>query len=133
MTSFLLFVLFLLTVVLGRVRQLGAWRFSRLIPSMTFFRVALAAGLLSRMLIGLGLQGEIVDWIAVVAKTGLFVALAELALDLIWVVLARLSQGGVAPPRILKDLALVVAAFVTAVAHSSAKSSSSFSVSSGML
>ena len=109
MMSFFLFALFLLTVVLGRLRQLGTWRFSRLIPSMTFFRVALAAGLLSRLVIGLGLQGEIVDWIEVIAKTGLFVALVELALDLIWVVLARLSQG-VAPPRILKDLALVVAA-----------------------
>ena len=112
MTSFFLSALFLLTVVLGRLRQLRTWRFSRLIPSMTFFRVALAAGLLSRIVIGLGLQGEIVDWIEVIAKTGLFVALVELALDLIWVVLARLSQGGVAPPRILKDLALAAAAFV---------------------
>ena len=112
MTSFFLSALFLLTVVLGRLRQLGTWRFSRLIPSMTFFRVALAAGLLSRIVIGLGLQGEIVDWIEVIAKTGLFVALVELALDLIWLVLARLNQGGVAPPRILKDLALVAAAFV---------------------
>lgn len=112
MTSFFLSALFLLTVVLGRLRQLRTWRLSRLIPSMTFFRVALAAGLLSRIVIGLGLQGEIVDWIEVIAKTGLFVALVELALDLIWVVLARLSQGGVAPPRILKDLALVAAAFV---------------------
>ena len=85
MTSFLLCVLFLLTVVLGRLRQLGTWRLSHLIPSMTFFRVALAAGLLNRIVIGLGLQGEIVDWIAVIAKTGLYVALAELALDLIWV------------------------------------------------
>lgn len=117
MTSFLLCVLFLLTVVLGRLRQLGTWRLSHLIPSMTFFRVALAAGLLSRMLIGLGLQGEIVDWIAVIAKTGLFVALAELALDLIWVVLARLSHRGVAPPRILKDLVLVAAAFVVVAAE----------------
>ena len=112
MTSFFLSALFLLTVVLGRLRQLRTWRLSRLIPSMTFFRVALAAGLLSRIVIGLGLQGEIVDWIEVIAKTGLFVALVELALDLIWVVFARLSQGGVAPPRILKDLALVAAAFV---------------------
>mgnify|MGYP001158242774 FL=1 len=117
MTSFFLFALFLLTVVLGRLRQLGTWRFSRLIPSMTFFRVALAAGLLSRLVTGFGLQGEIVDWIAVIAKTGLFVALAELALDLIWVVLARLSHRGVAPPRILKDLVLVAAAFVVVAAE----------------
>ena len=117
MTSFFLFALFLLTVVLGRLRQLGTWRFSRLIPSMTFFRVALAAGLLSRLVTGFGLQGEIVDWIAVIAKTGLFVALAELALDLIWVVLARLSHRGVAPPRILKDLVLVGAAFVVVAAE----------------
>ena len=69
MTFFFLLALLLLTVVLGRLRQLRTRRFSRLIPSMTFFRVALAAALMSRVLIGFGLQGEIVDWIAVVAKT----------------------------------------------------------------
>ncbi len=112
MTIFLFSALLLLTVVLGRLRQLGTWRFSRLIPSMTFFRVALAAAVMSRVLIGFGLQGEIVNWIAVTAKTGLWVALVELALDLVWVVAARLSHRGVAPPRILKDLALVAAAVV---------------------
>ena len=112
MTIFLFSALLLLTVVLGRLRQLGTWRFSRLIPSMTFFRVALAAAVMSRVLIGFGLQGEIVNWIAVTAKTGLWVALVELALDLVWVLAARLSHRGVAPPRILKDLALVAAAVV---------------------
>ena len=117
MTFFFLFALLLLTVVLGRLRQLRTRRFSRLIPSMTFFRVALAAALMSRVLIGFGLQGEIVDWIAVVAKTGLWVALAELALDAIWVVVTRLSHRGVAPPRILKDLALVAAALAVVAAE----------------
>ena len=117
MTFFFLFALLLLTVVLGRLRQLRTSRFSRLIPSMTFFRVALAAALMSRVLIGFGLQGEIVDWIAVVAKTGLWVALAELALDVIWVVVTRLSHRGVAPPRILKDLALVAAALAVVAAE----------------
>ena len=117
MTFFFLFALLLLTVVLGRLRQLRTRRFSRLIPSMTFFRVALAAALMSRVLIGFGLQGEIVDWIAVVAKTGLWVALAELALDVIWVVVTRLSHRGVAPPRILKDLALVAAALAVVAAE----------------
>ena len=117
MTIFFLSVLLLLTVVLGRLRQLRTWRFSRLIPSMTFFRVALAAAVMSRVLIGFGLQGELVDWIAVMAKTGLWVALAELALDVVWVVVARLSHRGVAPPRILKDLALLAAAFVVVAAE----------------
>ena len=117
MTFFFLLALLLLTVVLGRLRQLRTRRFSRLIPSMTFFRVALAAALMSRVLIGFGLQGEIVDWIAVVAKTGLWVALAELALDVIWVVVTRLSHRGVAPPRILKDLALVAAALAVVAAE----------------
>ena len=117
MTIFFLSVLLLLTVVLGRLRQLRTWRFSRLIPSMTFFRVALAAAVMSRVLIGFGLQGELVDWIAVIAKTGLWVALAELALDVVWVVVARLSHRGVAPPRILKDLALLAAAFVVVAAE----------------
>ena len=92
MTIFFFSALLLLTVVLGRLRQIGTWRFSRLIPSMTFFRVALAAAVMSRVLIGFGLQGEIVNWIAVTAKTGLWVALVELALDLVWVVAARLSH-----------------------------------------
>ena len=117
MTIFFLSILLLLTVVLGRLRQLRTWRFSRLIPSMTFFRVALAAAVMSRVLIGFGLQGELVDWIAVMAKTGLWVALAELALDVVWVVVARLSHRGVAPPRILKDLALLAAAFVVVAAE----------------
>ena len=117
MTIFFLSVLLLLTVVLGRLRQLRTWRFSRLIPSMTFFRVALAAAVMSRVLISFDLQGELVDWIAVMAKTGLWVALAELALDVVWVVVARLSHRGVAPPRILKDLALLAAAFVVVAAE----------------
>lgn len=117
MTIVLLVALFLLTVVLGRLRQLRTWRFSRLVPSMTFFRVALAAALLSRIILGLGVEGEIVDWIAVLAKTGLFVALAELGLDVIWVALARLNHRGVAPPRILKDLALLAAGLVVIAAE----------------
>ena len=117
MTIFFLSILLLLTVVLGRLRQLRTWRFSRLIPSMTFFRVALAAAVMSRVLIGFGLQGELVDGIAVMAKTGLWVALAELALDVVWVVAARLSHRGVAPPRILKDLSLVAAALVVVAAE----------------
>ena len=117
MAIFFLSILLLLTVVLGRLRQLRTWRFSRLIPSMTFFRVALAAAVMSRVLIGFGLQGELVDGIAVMAKTGLWVALAELALDVVWVVAARLSHRGVAPPRILKDLSLVAAALVVVAAE----------------
>jgi small-conductance mechanosensitive channel/CRP-like cAMP-binding protein len=117
MTSFFLFALLLLTIILGRLRQLRTWRLSHLIPSMTFFRVALAAALIGRILIGFGFQGEIVNWFAVMAKIGLFVALAELALDGLWVLLARLNRLGLSPPRILKDLILVVAAFVVFAAE----------------
>ena len=118
MTSFFLFALLLLTIVLGRLRQLRTWRLSHLIPSMTFFRVALAAALIGRILTGLGVQGEVVNWIALTAKTYLVLALAELVLDGLWVVLARLNhRGGVAPPRILKDLTLVAAAFVVVAAE----------------
>ena len=118
MTSFFLFALLLLTIVLGRLRQLRTWRLSHLIPSMTFFRVALAAALIGRILTGLGVQGEVVNWIALTAKTYLVLALAELVLDGLWVVLARLNhRGGVAPPRILKDLTLVATAFVVVAAE----------------
>ena len=117
MGSLLLIIPFLLTFLLGRIRQLGSSRLSRLIPSMVFFRVSLAAALLSNGLQGAGLEGDIVDWIAVVAKTGLYVAFVELALDVIWALVIRLSSRGVAPPRILKDLALVAAAFVVVAAE----------------
>lgn len=117
MTSFFLFALLLLTIVLGRLRQHRTGRLSRLIPSMTFFRVALTAALIGRILIGLGFQGEVVNWIALTAKTGLFLALAELVLDGLWVVFAQLSSGGVAPPRILKDLTLVAAGLVVIAAE----------------
>ena len=59
-----------------------------------------------------GFRGDFVGWFAIVAKTGLYVAFLELVLDLIWVVVIRLNHRGVAPPRILKDLALVAAAVV---------------------
>ena len=39
---------------------------------MVFFRVALTAALLSLVLQGFGLQGDFVNWIAVVSKTGLY-------------------------------------------------------------
>ena len=117
MGSLLLIISFLLTFLLGRIRQLGSSRLSRFIPSMVFFRVSLAAALLSNGLQGAGLEGDIVDWIAVVAKTGLYVAFVELALDVIWALVIRLSSRGVAPPRILKDLALVAAAFVVVAAE----------------
>jgi len=113
----LLFILWVLTFVLGRIRQLGKLRLSRFIPSMVFFRVALTAALLSQLLEGFGLEGDLLNWIAVVAKTGLYVALVELVLDVIWALVIRLNQRGVAPPRILKDLALAGAAFVVVAAE----------------
>ena len=117
MGSFVLFSLWLLTFVLGRLRQQGKRRFSRFIPSMVFFRVSLTAALLSKALAISGLQGDIVDWIGIVSKTGLYVAFVELVLDVIWAVLIRLNQQGVAPPRILKDLSLVAAAMVVVAAE----------------
>ena len=79
---------------------------------MVFFRVSLTAALLSRLIAASGFRGDFVGWFAIVAKTGLYVAFLELVLDLIWVVVIRLNHRGVAPPRILKDLALVAAAVV---------------------
>ena len=90
MTVALLVVLWLLTFVLGRIRQLQLWRFSRLIPSMVFFRVSITAALISRFLVIAGIQGDVVDWIRLVAKTGIYVAVVEIFLDLIWALSARL-------------------------------------------
>ena len=79
---------------------------------MVFFRVSLTITLLNSLITASGFRGDFVGWFAIVAKTGLYVAVLELVLDLIWVVVIRLNHRGVAPPRILKDLALVAAAVV---------------------
>ena len=84
---------------------------------MVFFRVSLTAALLSRLVTSLGLQGHFVGWFAVVAKTGLYVAFVELVLDLTWVMVTRFDPRGVAPPRILKDLALVTASVAIVAAE----------------
>ena len=48
---------------------------------MVFFRVSLAAALVSNVVTASGLEGDIVNWIAVIAKTGLYVAFVELGLE----------------------------------------------------
>ena len=105
-------LLLLLTFVVGRIRQLQSWRLSGWLPGLFFFRLALAAALLSRVLMVLGLGKDVYGWIDLVSITALYVALAELFLDLFWVALAKLSHRGVAPPRILKDLSLVITAMI---------------------
>ena len=117
MTVALLVVLWLLTFVLGRIRQLQLWRFSRLIPSMVFFRVSITAALISRFLVIAGIQGDVVDWIRLVAKTGIYVAVVEIVLDLIWALSARFSLRGMAPPRILKDFSLIAASAIVVSAE----------------
>ena len=117
MEIFLFFILWSLSFLLGHWRQQGTQRFTRLIPSMLFFRVSLTAALLNLLVTASGLQGDFVGWLSVVAKTGLYVALVELALDLVWAMVARLNHRGVAPPRILKDLALAAAAVAIVTAE----------------
>ncbi len=113
----LLTLLWVLTFVLGRVRVLQSWRYSRWIPGMVFFRVSLTAAVLSRILLGFGLQGDLFNWVRLVEIAAFYVALVEILLDLIWIVLERLSRRGVSPPRILKDLALVMAALLVVAAQ----------------
>ena len=117
MPLFLLVVLWLLTFVLGRIRQLQAWRFSRWIPGMVFFRVSLTAALLGRLLLLFGQRGDLLSWLRLVEVAAFYVALVELLLDLLWVVLTKFSRLGVAPPRILKDLSLVGAAVLIVAAQ----------------
>ena len=113
----LLVLLWLLTFVLGRIRQLQTIAFSRWIPGMVFFRVSLTAAVLSRLLLMFGQQGDLLGWLRLVEVAAFYVALVELLLDLVWVALARLSGRGVAPPRILKDLSLVAAATLVVAAQ----------------
>ena len=94
MPLFLLVVLWLLTFVLGRIRQLQAWRFSRWIPGMVFFRVSLTAALLGRLLLLFGQRGDLLSWLRLVEVAAFYVALVELLLDLLWVVLTKFSRLG---------------------------------------
>ena len=84
---------------------------------MVFFRVSITAALISRFLVAAGIQGDVVDWIRLVAKTAVYVAVVEIVLDLIWVLSARLSSRGMAPPRILKDFSLVAASAIVVTAE----------------
>ena len=117
MGIFTLFLLWSLTFLLGRWKRQGVWRFSCLIPGMVFFRVLLTAALLSHLVAASGLQGDFVGWLAVVARTGFYVAFAELVLDLTWVVVTRINRRRVAPSRILRDLAFVAAVVVIVAAE----------------
>ena len=112
MSLVLLVLLWLLTFVLGRVRQSRSFKYSRWIPGMLFFRVSLTAAILTRFLLLFEQQGEALVWLRLVEGGALYVALVEVFLDVLWLVLARLSRRRVAPPRILKDLLLVASAMV---------------------
>lgn len=109
MPLFFLVLLWLLTFVLARARRSETFRFSRWIPGMLFFRIALTAAVLSRVLLMVEQQGEVLVWLRLVQSEALYVALVEVSLDLLWILLAKLSSRKVAPPRILKDMLLVVA------------------------
>ena len=111
MSLFLLVLLWLLTFVLGRARQSRSFKYSRWIPGMLFFRVSLSAAILTRLLLLFEQQGDALIWLRLVESGALYVALVEVFLDVLWLVLAKLSRR-VSPPRILKDLLLVAAAMV---------------------
>ena len=112
MSLFLLVLLWLLTFVLGRARQSRSFKYSRWIPGMLFFRVSLSAAILTRLLLLFEQQGDALIWLRLVESGALYVALVEVFLDVLWLVLAKLSRRRVSPPRILKDLLLVAAAMV---------------------
>ena len=112
MSLFWLVLLWLLTFVLGRARQSRSFKYSRWIPGMLFFRVSLSAAILMRLLLLFEQQGDALIWLRLVESGALYVALVEVFLDVLWLVLAKLSRRRVSPPRILKDLLLVAAAMV---------------------
>ena len=75
MSFFLLVLLWLLTFVLGRVRQSRSFKYSRWIPGMLFFRVSLTAAILTRLLLLFEQQGEALVWLRLVESGALYVAL----------------------------------------------------------
>ena len=112
----LLLLLLVLTFPLGQARELRRNRISRLIPSLRFFRIALVAALLAGALLLLGVENPLISWIQLIINLGFYIALVEVAVDLVWQLISWTSHDRTAAPRILKDLTFVTAAFIVITA-----------------
>lgn len=116
-TLVLLLVLLLASIPLERLRERQRHRLTQLLPSLRFFRVALAAALLSGALMALGASRDWQVWTGLVSLLSLYVACVDLAVGVLWQVLTLTRQDGTPAPRFFKDLLFVVASFAVVAAE----------------
>jgi len=107
----LLLLLLLVSFPLERERDLRRHRLSYLLPSMRFFRIAMAAALVSGSLTALGIAREWQSWTGLISLLSLYVALVDIVVGFIWQLLSLTRPDGTPAPRFFKDLTFVVLAF----------------------
>ena len=117
MPFFLLILLWLLTIGLGRIRSNPSWKYSHFIPGMLFFRVSLTSAVLERLFDGMSFSPDIVSWANLVAEIALYFGLVELVLDAVWFIAKYTSPDKNEPAKILKNIAFFVSAVVIIAAE----------------
>ncbi len=103
--------LFLLTLILGKEKGLGRYKFSKLLPNLIFFRISILAAILSRSLFFLGVQGELLKWMQIIYSLAFRLGIVDIILESIWSAILILGIRKSSPPRILKDLLFVASSF----------------------
>lgn len=116
-TLLLLLVLLLLSLPLDRARERRRTRISSLIPSLRFFRLALAAALVSGALSLLGVAPGWQSWSGLLSLLSLYVAVVDLGIGFVWQVLSLTRPEGTPAPRFFKDLLFVLVSFAVIAAE----------------
>ncbi len=104
--------LFLLTLILGKEKGLGRFKFSKLLPNLIFFRISIFAAILSRSLFFLGVQGELLNWMQIICSLAFRLGIVDIVLESVWSAILILGIRKSTPPRILKDLLFVASSFI---------------------
>jgi small-conductance mechanosensitive channel len=116
-TLLLLLVLLLLSIPLERERERQRHRLSHLIPSMRFFRIAIAAALVSGALSALGVAREWQSWTGLISLLSLYVAFVDIGVGFVWQLLSLSRRDRTPAPRFFKDLLFVAIAFALIAAE----------------
>ena len=116
-TLLLLLILLLLSIPLEQERERKRRRLSHLIPSMRFFRIAIAAALVSGALSALGVAREWQSWTGLISLLSLYVAFVDIGVGFVWQLLSLTRQDRTPAPRFFKDLLFVAIAFAVIAAE----------------
>ena len=116
-TLLLLLVLLLLSIPLERERERRRRKISHLIPSMRFFRLAIAAALVSGALSALGVAPGWQSWAGLLSRLSLYVAFVDLGIGFAWQLFSLTRQDETPAPRFFKDLLFVAIAFAVIAAE----------------